>query len=181
MYLKDAILLLQQNLPMYSDKFTEQKTIASISYAAGKVTVVTTTAHGLTTNEYINIVGAFQQTTISDITTVDGVATVTTSIDHDLTMDYAIATDQPPIVIAGCSIGAYNGSHTLLDVIDRNTFTFNIGGSPAQANDGYLEENSIGGYSGLKQITVINTTTFEFTPVKTPAPSCTNGVVHYGN
>lgn len=178
MYLRDVITQLRSELPKYSTKFSERVAISSLSYAGGIVTVVTATDHGLETGDITSIVDAKQRTPITSITEADGVATVTTTIDHDLTTDYHDQDDQPDIEISGVTVGAYNGDWSLSDVTSRRIFTFEISGSPIDANDGYLLEPSPGGYSGLKEITKINDTTFTFTTSKTLATEGQRGYAH---
>jgi hypothetical protein len=178
MYLRDAVTLLRQEIPKYSTKFSESSNISSIVHAAGVVTVITLTDHGLTTGDAATIVDAKQRTPISSITVANGIATAVTTIQHDLTLDYESSDDQPSITISGVTISAYNGTWTLSSVPSRTTFTFAITGSPAAASDGYLLEPSVDGFSGLKEVTKVNDTTFTFTTSKPLASEGQGGTVH---
>jgi len=178
MYLEAIVTLLKQELPNYSDNFSEKVAISSITHAAGTVTVVTTAVHGLSTNNVVTIVGVKQRTPITDITTVAGVAQVTTTIDHDLTLDYIDPSDQPAIEIDGTGIAAYDNTQTLDAVRSRRVFDFEVSGSPAQANTGYLLEDSPTGFSGVKTITVSNATTFTFTTTEDLPTTGDGGFVH---
>lgn len=179
MYLKDVIELLRDSLPKNSDKFSEKIAISTITYAAGIVTVVTVADHGLETGGYTSIVGAKQKTPITSIVTTDSVALVTTTIDHDQTLDYDSSSEQPKLVIAGVTVVLYNGSWRPVTIPSRRALTFEIVGAPGPAVDGYLLENSVDGFSGLKTITKINDTTFTFATDKPLAAEGLGGYIHH--
>ena len=178
MFIRDIITQLRQELPQYTDKSTEQIDIVTSSFSSGVVTIVTSAAHGLETDDIVNIIDCQEKVPISNIITVDDIATVTTTIDHDLTLDWQDNEDQPPISIIECAINEYNGSFSLIGIPSRTTFTFGITGSPAQASDGFLLRDSFEGYSGIKTVTVIDSTTFTFTTSKTLTANGNSGFVH---
>ena len=178
MFIRDVITQLRQELPLYTDKFTDKIGITSSSFAAGVVTIVTSATHGLDTDDIINIVDCQEKVPISDIITVDDIATVTTTTDHDLTLDWQDRKEQPPVEIIESTIGNYNGSQVLTEVPSRTTFQFNITGSPAQASDGFILSESFEGYSGIKTVTVIDSTTFTFTTSKILTANGNGGFVH---
>lgn len=178
MYLRDVISQLRKEIPKFSDKFTNQLSIVSSSFSGGVVTIVTASAHGLETNDIVNVVDCQEKVPITNITTISDVATVTTSIDHDQTLDYQDQADQPPIGITESSVLAYNGSFSIKDILSRTSLTFDIAGSPAVASDGFLLRDSVDGYSGIKEITVIDATTFTFTTTKTLTTNGNGGVIH---
>lgn len=178
MYLKDIITQLRTELPKNSDKFSEKVAIGTITHSGGTVTVVTSSAHGLSTGDVCTIVDAKEKTPITSITEDDGIATVTTTIAHDQTLDYQDIADQPQVTIGGADVAAYNSSWDLLTVPSRNIFTFEITGSPTDASTGYVLENSVGGFSGIKTITKVNSTTFTFITDKILADEGLGGYVH---
>ncbi len=178
MFLRDVITQLREELPLYTNKFTEQFNISSSSFSGGVVTIVTESAHGLENDDVINIVDCQEKVPISDITTADDIAVATTTIDHDLTLDFQDSDDQPPVDIIEVSISAYNGTHVLLGVSSRTRFSFSLLGTPAQASDGFLLRDSFEGYSGIKTVTVVDSTTFTFTTTKTLTANGNNGIVH---
>ena len=178
MYLRDIITQLRTELPKSSDKFSEKLTISSITFLAGIVTVVTTTDHGLESGDTATIVDAKQKTQITTLTRVGTTVTMVTTTPHDQTKDYIDPSEQPPIVIGGSSIAAYNGSWAIESTDNRTTITFEITTTPADADDGYLEENSVGGYSGIKEVTVLDSTTFTFETDKSLTSEGIGGFVH---
>lgn len=181
MFLRDVITQLREELPQYTDKFTEQVDISSSSFSGGVVTIVTSSAHGLETDDVINIVNCQEKVPISNITTLDDIATITTTIDHDLTLDFQDKADQPQIEIIESTITAYNGKFDLLSIPSRKTFTISVLGLPATASDGFLLRDSFKGYSGLKTVTVIDANTFTFTTTKTTITDNGNGgIIHKG-
>ncbi|UCF50255.1 MAG: hypothetical protein JSU91_01885 [Thermoplasmatales archaeon] len=179
MFLRDVITQLRKELPKNSDKFSEKVDISTITYAAGVVTVVTSSAHGLDTGDVCTIVDSKQKTPISSIVTTDFIATVTTSIPHDQTLDYQSIADQPEITIGGADVSEYNGDWALNTVPNRNTFTIELTENPDDATIGYILENSVGGFSGIKTVTKVNDTTFTFTTSKELASEGFGGYVHY--
>lgn len=178
MYLSDIITQLRKALPINSDKFSEKVAISTITFSGGTVTVVTASAHDLETGDQVTIVDAKQKTPITSITETADIATITTSIAHDQTLDHENSDDQPDITIAGVTISGYNGDFAPITIPDRNTITYNVGATLDDANDGYILENSVDGYSGQKTITVIDTTTFTFSASGLAAEG-SGGFVHH--
>lgn len=163
---------LQAVLPTQTDLFTNSDiNISSLTRSGTTVTAVTSSAHGLTTGNYINIINAKAPITVSSITSVadsenvGAIVTVVTDSDHDLTegFDYTVEID-------GADQAAYNGTFDLLTVPNRRTFTYAITTQPASPATGtilYLDTNGVG-YNGRYQITVTNTTTFTYETSFTP-------------
>lgn len=128
MYLKKIYSLLYNQLPKYTDKFSEKFEIDTATFLAGVVTITTIDDHNLSNNEQVNIIDCKQKTPITNIEEdldIDPTkATATTSIAHDLTMDYDDIDNQPPITIIDSNVEAFNNTFDLVTVDDRNHFTF---------------------------------------------------------
>ena len=173
MKIRDIILRLLAELPRHTNFFTDSISISNLTYSAGTVTATTSTAHGLVTDNYINIEGAFAKNPISSLTQTDNIATAVTTNAHDLTEGY-----QTTVKISGANQSEYNGIKTLLSVIDRNTFTFQVTGDPTTPATGtiLLEEQKSFEYNGFFQITKIDDTHFSYTITGTPTTPATGTI-----
>lgn len=158
---------LKATLPLYTSFFSDSFSVSSITRAGTTVTVVTTAAHGLLTNDRINVVGAISPTNIINLTFADGIASAETDVDHDLTLE---SFDQN-ITIAGADQSEYNGAHKLIDVPNRENFTFEVSGNPTTPATGSIFLQTLipfEGYNGLKVITKIDSVTFTYEITQTP-------------
>lgn len=164
----DIIKQLQVLLPKQTGLFTDNLAVTSLTRSGTTVTVVTAAPHGLVTGNFVNISGAKAPITITSLTQVDGIATAVTDQDHDLTENIFST-----IELSGANESEYNGSHTLLTVPNRETFTFTVDSgavSPATGTPTLIDaisSNSIkwsGGaaYNGRQEITLVDTTTFTY-------------------
>lgn len=166
-----VIQQLQSVLPNHTDSFTDNFSVTSLVRASTIVTAITSAVHGLTTDDFAFIYGATNQISITGLSQASGIATATTAEDHDLTLCQA-EVDLGRVVtveISGAVESDYNGTHTLLSVSDRNTFTYEIvATAPATATGTLFLENYGLGYVGWHQVTVIDTTTFTFETTETP-------------
>lgn len=157
---------LKTALPLLTDYFNDVLNVTSMTRVGSTVTVITATAHGLTTGDIVSITGATTPVQISSITRVGTIATATTVDNHDLTEGW-----QSEVLIEGADQEQYNGLNSLLSVPNRRTFTFEVLGSPATPATGtmYLyDDYFFRGYNGRYAVTVINATTFTYETTKTP-------------
>lgn len=154
----DIILQLSARLPALVDDFTTSFSVSSLTRSGTTVTATTTTAHGLVTGKSVNIVGAKTPITISSITRVGIVATLVTAADHDMTEGAFITVE-----ISGATESEFNGTFTLLRVLNRRTVTFQVADSgPTSATGSPLLLNGsspLQSYNGLKKVTSAPTTT----------------------
>lgn len=156
----DVVKALRFNLPFYTDLFTDNIAVTSITSFELLATVVTSAPHGLLTNSYAHISGALVPNSIISLTQVDGVALAETAVNHDLTKGY-----QQNVEIIGTTETEYNGTHELLSVPDRTHFTFVVDSgapSPATGSPLLLEDLKRFTYNGWHKITKINDTTFTY-------------------
>lgn len=174
----DVIALMRQNLPLATDLFSETVGVVSITRSGTTVTVITSAVHGKSTGEVVTIQGALIPNPLTSLTRVDSLVTGVTGTPHDLTKGY-----QLNITIEGATESEYNGMPLLVDVPDRNTFTYNVTGTPSTPATGSptLLEDRIDGYNGVFTVTVIDPTTFTYEITGTPAsPAAGTPIVHTG-
>jgi hypothetical protein len=159
MRLKDVVNHLFILLPTLTDLFSETLAVSSLTSSGTTATLVTTAAHGLSTNDFVNVSGSLVPNLITTLTQVANIASATTSNNHDLTQGF-----QETITISGATEADYNGTKTLLTVDNRKNFTYEITGNPSSPATGSPEllEDLKFGYDGWHQIIVIDPTTFTF-------------------
>lgn len=156
---EELIIQLQKFLPKFTDKFSSNVALASITSSGFLATATTSAAHGLNSGNVVNIVGALSPVAITSISRVGTIATVTTTDDHDLTNGVF-----PTVTLSGTSEAIFNGTFTFLNQANRKTFTFTVPDSGATtATGGQLEDpGAPGGYDGLVAVTVTSTTIFTY-------------------
>ena len=158
MKIADIITQLKTVLPVYTNYFSDNASVSSLTYAAGTATA-TSTAHGLSIGHIVNIKGAYSPNTITSLTQVAGVATAITAQPHDLTEDWST------LVIAGATQTEYNGTKTLLTVDSSTQFTFTVDSGAVSPATGSPQLNEIRAnqYNGIKTVTAVPTVdTFQY-------------------
>ena len=159
MKIVDVATVLLNSLPNYTDRFFDTYSITSLTRSSNTVTAVTSAPHGLLVNDYISITGALLKNPIVSLTRSGSIATAVTANNHDLTEDWI----QNTVSIIGANQAGYNGSHTLLSVPNRKTFTFSVDSSTVTPGTGTIflldDNNYLNSYNGLKPITAVPTTT----------------------
>lgn len=158
---EDIIKQLILVLPQQNNYFGEEVTVSNLTRSGNTVTVTTNVNHNLSTGQFINIKGAKKVTEITNLEQSNGVATATTTTDHDLTEGFF-----EEVEIEGADQADYNGTHTLLSVPNRQTFTFSVNESatsPATGSEILLTNSGVGNYNGRYQITVTSSTEFTYT------------------
>jgi hypothetical protein len=159
---EDLINQLAIALPNFSDKFTTNFDITSLTRSGTTVTAVTSAAHNLAVNKQINIVGAKTPIGITTLTRAGVIGTLVTDADHDMTEVYSANVE-----LSGSNEAEFNGTFTVLSVPNRRTVTFTMSDSGPTTATGiplllngssYLKQ-----YNGLKEVdTVPSTTSFTF-------------------
>lgn len=154
--MKASQILLQlfKNLPRYTDYFSKIIDIQSLTSSMNVATAITVQNHGLAVGDVINITNAFIKNPIVSLVQVNNVATAITQYDHDLTEGYNF-----DVLIEGAVQPEYNGTHSLLTVPNRRTFTFKISGNPSSPALGTIflieKDRTVNPYVGLKIITSV--------------------------
>lgn len=146
-------------LPKLVDDFTTQISVDSLTRSGTTATATTLTPHGLSVGEHINVTGAQTPIEIQRIERNGIVATMYTKTPHDFTENAGF-----DVQVSGSS--DFDGVHKLLSVPNRQTVTFQVDDSGAFENTGGLllnASNVFQRYDGLKEITAVTPTTFEFT------------------
>ena len=175
---KDIIAQLQAVLPRVTDLFSKGFAITSLTRSGTTVTAVTATPHNFETGNYINITGAQAPVIVSSITRMGNIATAITATPHDLTMGY-----QKTVKIVGANQAEYNGNTLpLLSVPNRNTFTYQISGTPVSPATGsiLLFDGKERGYNGRYPITKIDNNTFTYQISDTPLSPAIGTIVARG-
>lgn len=153
---------LKEILPKYTDDFSTILNVSSLSRVSTTITCITTTAHGLSNNDYITIRGAKEPIALSTITFSNGIATATALTDHKLSDPSLFSPENLPISIEISGAIGFNGVWELVSVPSKLIFTFKVSGSPSSVAGGFLLLNDYEVYNGYKQITVLNSTTFTY-------------------
>ena len=159
---EDIINRLAVYLPTFSDDFTTNFSITSLTRVGTTVTAETDVAHSLAAGKQANIVGAKTPISITTLTRAGVIGTMVTSADHDMTENFSEDAE-----ISGAVEAEFNGTFTILTVPNRRTITFTMADSGATTATGtplllngspYLKQ-----YNGLKEVaTVPSTTSFTY-------------------
>ena len=175
----DIVAQLAVRLPMFSDKFTTNVSITSLTRSGSTATADTASAHGLAVGSQTNIVGAESPITISSLTRVGTVGTLVTATDHDLTK---FITGTQLVSISGAVEVEFNGDFTLLAVANRTTITFTMADSGATTATGtplLLNGSSyLQAWNGLFSVVSVPTTTqFTYTLATLPPLTTATGTI----
>lgn len=127
----DIINQLQIRLPMFSDAFTTDIPIKSITRSGTVMTAVCNDQHNLKPGNIISIIGAITPISISSLTRSGVIGTLVTATPHDLTDKVALT-----ITISGSVEAEFNGTFTRLQIKDRNTITFTMADAGATTATG---------------------------------------------
>ncbi len=162
----DIVSQLRTVLPTLTNRFTDELSIASIVVSGVGALVTTTVDHGITVGDFVNIINVVTPNTLTSLTASGLIATATTIDNHDLTED-RFGRGRCKVNISGANDAAYNGSHTLLTVPSRATFTYRLDTIPALSPDTgaaqLLELFPRRGYNGRHEVvTVPSSTTFTY-------------------
>jgi len=154
----EIIRQLQKVLPKYTDKFSDDFNISSLTVGAGIVTIKTSVAHKLSTNNKVLIKGVKTKNPIDSWSiNADGYLEIVCTYEHDKTLGY------PTTLTAELNFSNLTGEYTILDLPDNYTIVLDTAINPV--GDGDLLEIRIDGYGGYKTITVPVGSTDTFTYV----------------
>jgi hypothetical protein len=155
--LVDVVNQLRLLLPKYTDKFSSTLSISSLTASAGILTVVTPTAHGLSTGKAVTLSGIKTQIPITRVSQ-DGLIFTFTSDEHDLTFGWP---EHNTIEMIGFTESVWNGTFPLNNVPNRETFkTQSLETIPTLNGNEKLLEIRNNGPNGQYSITKINSVTF---------------------
>lgn len=158
----DIVSQLAFALPQFTDKFTTNFSITSLTRIGTTVTATTSAAHGLDVGNQVNVLGAQTPLSIATLTRAGAIGTLVTDNPHDMTENFSTEVEITDAVEA-----EFNGTFVLLTVPNRKTITFTMAdagpttgtGSPLLLNG----SSALQGYNGLKNVTATPTgTTFQY-------------------
>lgn len=126
----DVVAQLQAVLPLQTDKFTDNLSVASITRTSGFLTVVTDEEHSLIKGAAVVLTGCVE--VISTTPTRSGTTgTVVTATDHDLTLKTTL-----DITLSGADDAAFNGTFAVIDIPNRRSVRFTMADSGVTATSG---------------------------------------------
>ena len=158
MKLSDVVAQLQLILPKFSTLLSTSLPIASIVAASNVATVVTSSAHGLTTGKSVVMANVAVKTPITGVSKSGNLYTFTTFPAHDLTSTWP---DHATITLSGFTDSVWNDTFALKSVPNRNDFVIQSANSlPVLNGKEVLHEVRSDGVNGRFEITVVNATTF---------------------
>lgn len=181
----DVVIQLKTILPTFTDLFTQNISISSLSKSGDTITAVTSVEHGFANDDIVNIQGALTPFDVTNLTSDgNGIATAETLQVHDFTQGYpAVAlminanqAEYNGQIISNKRINyrqplerSYAADRELLSVPNRKKITYAITGTPitpATGSNIRIIQNFKSGYNGLHQITVVDPTTFTYQETK---------------
>jgi hypothetical protein len=172
---------LQTYLPIFTDKFTEFMTVISASMGASNVVTVNVTAHGKSPGDSVVVTAGTTRNELTAAILSGSSVIFTTAAQHDL-IKPSQPLDVTEITLAGFTGGgtAWNGTHTILDVPDRTSFTLALPGAevapPSLDGGQYLMEQRPAGLNGLQVIATVPTAD-SFTIDYSSVPDMPDGVI----
>lgn len=170
---QDIVAQLAVLLPQYTDKFTTDYNIISLTRSGTTVTCQTDVAHGLTVNKQVNITGAKTPLTINSLTRTGIYGTLITDNPHDLTENYL-----PTVELTGATEAEFNGDFSIISIPDRYTVVFQMtDAGPTTATGSPLLLNgssALQQYNGLRKVETVptaDTFTYEITNTTLYSPA----------
>lgn len=127
----DVVAQLQIALPMFTDIFTTDIGVQSITRSGTVMSVVCDAEHNLSVGHIVTITGAVVPIPISSLTRAGIVGTLVTSTPHDLTQKIA-----SNVMLSGSVEAEFNGSFSIINIDNRNTIRFTMADSGATVATG---------------------------------------------
>ena len=117
----DIVLKLRQEIPKYTDVFSDYFSITSMTFSTPTVTITTSKKHGLSIGNVIKILKTKVKNPVSSLTydSTTGLITCITTEIHDLTENFPLT-----FLINGADQTGYNGTFSVNSVISENEFTY---------------------------------------------------------
>lgn len=184
MIASDIAKKLSANLPLHTSGFSNTVAISAISVAGTIATVTTVSAHNLANGTEVAISGvdAPVQIDTGSFLRTASVATFETLQDHDLTLSQRdIANGGKTITLSGANEAEFNGTFSLIKVINRRKLQIAVADSgPTTISGSPLVNNANGNFfNGLFAVDNVAATTFTYNlPTTYPLdPVVSNAVV----
>ncbi len=176
---QEIVQRLALRLPMFTDAFTTNYNIISLTRVGSIVTATTDSPHSLKVSNQINIVGAESPIALLTLTRAGAIGTLNTDGPHDITK-FSIGAQS--VEISGANESEFNGSFVLLSRPNRETLTFampDTGATVATGTPLLLNGSSIfQGYNGLFAVdSAPSSTTFTYNITTTPSLLSATGTI----
>jgi len=152
---RDIILQLRENLPRFTDLFSEWVAPDNLA-VAGNVVTVTKAAHGLADGHLLTVTHARVANPVDTVTGNASEAFLETANNHDLTEGY-----QNSVRLESLTTPAVDGNYRLLTVPGRKELSVEGLAVPAPADLTLKEDREIG-INGLFPITYIDDDNFSY-------------------
>lgn len=178
---QDIVDKLSAILPLHTDGFSNSVGVTSISVAGTTATVTTDAPHGLIEGQNVAMTGVQAPVQIDTGTFIrtGSSATFETLQDHDLTLsERDIAAGGKTIDISGANEAEFNGTFTLIKVVNRRKLIINVADSgPTTISGSPLVENANGNlFNGLVPAVNVAASTFDYElPVSYPIDPVVTG------
>lgn len=115
---KELIAHVKSVLPLFTDKFTRNKPVTTVTRLRGDIQV-TCVGHGLSVGQQFLLAGVKTQVEITNLTSDGTFVTATTTEDHHLVEKWFVEIESPEADFAG--------EKQVYDIIDGNTFRYLLG------------------------------------------------------
>ena len=165
----ELVLQLAKNLPRFTDLFTVNADLISLTMSGTTVTGTTSAPHAFTTGRSINITGATTPILIDTFTRVGNIGTIITLAKHDFTFGTRALSGegQDNVITQGANESEFNGSFVITGIPDRNNIVVEMDDSGATTATGSPQADNansvLNTYNGIFSITSTPTpTTFTY-------------------
>lgn len=177
----DVVEQLQLKLPKFTDAFTTDIPIKSLTRSVTIMTAVCNDPHNLSIGHIVIILGAIAPIPISSLIRVGAVGTLVTVTPHDLTDKIA-----KTIQLSGSVEAEFNGTFTRLQIKNRTTITFTmVDSGPTTATGSPVIENAesiLRNYNQTFQVSaILSNVSFQFIHPVTSLPDPIGTIIARSN
>jgi hypothetical protein len=172
----DIVVQFFNKLPQLTDAFSDSLSVTSVVRAGTVLTVTTASAHGLSVNSAVSLVGALTPISLTALDRSGAVGTLVTATRHDITEPVESNPDtRTTVVLSGSTEAEFNGEFEILTVPNRKTITFVMTDSgPVTATGAPIIENGSSSLQTLAKLYTVDSvpsnTTFTVTEADTALP-----------
>ena len=167
MIAQDIVDKLAANIPLYTSGFSSSIVAISIIPTGTTATAITAAAHGLNDQQTISIIDAEAPVEIDTATFLRTASTAqfSTLQDHDFTLsELDKINGGKTITISGATEAEFNGTFSLLNVLNRRELVIAVdnSGSTTISGSPIVEDANGGIFKGIFTATVIDANTFTY-------------------
>ncbi len=134
---QEIIEQLQAFVPQLSDAFTDNVDVASVTRNGTVLTIQCGSVHEAEVNDIVSLTGAVTPLDVASIDRVLTLLTVVTTLPHDITYNAEVE-DPPTFTIEGANESEFNVTHTVKQVVNRNTLTVTVVDSGSTSGTGTM-------------------------------------------